>query len=147
MTSLEPRTPHQPGKLQNVSKNDYVSTPPVFHVNQIHELLTCYSSIWCSPSTAGWRKNCAVTKAKRLDPSVYARFSKFLGLKQVAVPGKALDSPLCKSRENTLLLRNVLLRWAAALWSITMLAFPVKKFYCRIPSCPFLSLVVLGKWV
>jgi hypothetical protein len=31
--SLEPRTPHQPGKLQNVSKNEVVFTPSISIVN------------------------------------------------------------------------------------------------------------------
>jgi hypothetical protein len=35
VTSLGSRTPHQPGKLQNVSKNEYVSTPFNFFVNKI----------------------------------------------------------------------------------------------------------------
>jgi hypothetical protein len=34
--SLEPRTPHQPGKLQNVPKNEYVFTPFIFAVNKNH---------------------------------------------------------------------------------------------------------------
>jgi hypothetical protein len=29
---LEPRTPHQPEKLQNVSKNEIVFTPSIFRV-------------------------------------------------------------------------------------------------------------------
>src|SRR5207244_5010981 len=32
--SLEPRTPHQPEKLQKLSKNECFFTPPVFRVNQ-----------------------------------------------------------------------------------------------------------------
>jgi hypothetical protein len=51
VTSLEPRTLHQPGKLQNVSKNDYVCTPSIFCVNQIVvEISTC-GSIECRLST------------------------------------------------------------------------------------------------
>jgi hypothetical protein len=34
VTSLEPRTLHQPGKLQKLSKNDYVFTPSISAVNQ-----------------------------------------------------------------------------------------------------------------
>jgi hypothetical protein len=32
VTSLEPRTPRQPGKLQKLSKNDYLFTLPVGRV-------------------------------------------------------------------------------------------------------------------
>jgi hypothetical protein len=32
--SLEPRTPHQPGKPENVSKNDYGFTPSIPAVNK-----------------------------------------------------------------------------------------------------------------
>ncbi len=32
--SLEPRTPHQPEKLQKLSKNEYVFTPSIFRVKQ-----------------------------------------------------------------------------------------------------------------
>jgi hypothetical protein len=51
VTTLEPRTLHQPEKLQNVSKNDYVSITPIISVNEIHASLTSYSSIECSSFT------------------------------------------------------------------------------------------------
>jgi len=59
VTSLEPRTPHQPGKLQNVSKNDYGFNTPIFYVNEIHAPVTAYSSTECRASTMGWHKDCA----------------------------------------------------------------------------------------
>jgi len=34
LTALESRTLHQPGKLQNVSKNDYGFTPSIFRVKE-----------------------------------------------------------------------------------------------------------------
>jgi hypothetical protein len=34
VTSLEPRTPHQPEKLKKLSKNEYVFTPSIFAVNE-----------------------------------------------------------------------------------------------------------------
>jgi hypothetical protein len=34
VTWLEPRTPHQPGKLQKLSKNEVVFTPSNFRVNK-----------------------------------------------------------------------------------------------------------------
>jgi hypothetical protein len=40
VTSLEPRTPHQPEKLKKLSKNDYVSTPSIFYVNQKSQLVS-----------------------------------------------------------------------------------------------------------
>jgi hypothetical protein len=51
VTSLEPRTPHQPGKLQNVSKNDYGFTISVFCVNQIWGEISAWESIECTAST------------------------------------------------------------------------------------------------
>jgi hypothetical protein len=40
VTSLESRTPHQPEKLQNVSKNEVVFTPSVFRVKQKDAILS-----------------------------------------------------------------------------------------------------------
>jgi hypothetical protein len=34
VTSLEPRTPHQPEKLKKLSKNDLVVRPSIFSVNE-----------------------------------------------------------------------------------------------------------------
>jgi len=59
VTSFEPRTLHQPEKLQNVSKNDYGFTTPIFYVNEIQATITSYSSIECRACTGGWTGNCA----------------------------------------------------------------------------------------
>ena len=62
VTSLEPRTPHQPGKLQKLSKNDFVFTPFIFRVNKKPVLLSSAKSMECRPSTSGCRVNCATRK-------------------------------------------------------------------------------------
>jgi len=51
VTSLEPRTPHQPEKLKKLSKNDYGFTPSIFFVNQKSPFATLLFSIECSQST------------------------------------------------------------------------------------------------
>jgi hypothetical protein len=51
VTSLEPRTPHQPEKLKKLSQNDYRSTPSIFFVNEKSSLATHVFSIECSQST------------------------------------------------------------------------------------------------
>jgi len=40
VTSLEPRTPHQPEKLKKLSKNDYVFTPSIFFVNEKSQVVS-----------------------------------------------------------------------------------------------------------
>ena len=50
--SLEPRTLHQPAKLKNVPKNEYVSTLFKFFVNQNYAFLSIAKSIECSWFTA-----------------------------------------------------------------------------------------------
>jgi hypothetical protein len=40
VTSLEPRTPHQPEKLKKLSKNEYVFTPSIFPVNEKDGVVT-----------------------------------------------------------------------------------------------------------
>ena len=52
MTSLEPRTPHQPGKLQNVSKNECVFTPLISIVNEKRHALSLLAAMRCSLSTS-----------------------------------------------------------------------------------------------
>jgi hypothetical protein len=51
VTSLEPRTPHQPGKLQKLSKNDYVFTPFIFRVNKKRGSVCIDFSIECTRFT------------------------------------------------------------------------------------------------
>ena len=60
VTSLEPRTPHQPGKLQKLSKNEFVFTPFIFIVNKKGSLVSAGKSIECSPCTGGCRMFCAI---------------------------------------------------------------------------------------
>jgi hypothetical protein len=49
---LEPRTPRQPEKLKKLSKNDYVSTPFKFCVNENIAVLCVLFSVKCSWFTA-----------------------------------------------------------------------------------------------
>jgi hypothetical protein len=51
VTSLEPRTPHQPEKLKKVSKNEYVFTPSIAGVNEKAASVTHVFSTECSSST------------------------------------------------------------------------------------------------
>ena len=60
VTSLEPRTPHQPGKPKKLSKNEFVFTPFIFRVNKKPSLLSTAKSIECRPSTTGCRIFCAI---------------------------------------------------------------------------------------
>ncbi len=59
VTSLEPRTPHQPDKLQKLSKNEIVFTPFIFRINKKPALLSAAKSMECMPSTAGCHNRCA----------------------------------------------------------------------------------------
>jgi hypothetical protein len=53
VTALESRTPHQPEKLQKLSKNDYVSTPSILGVNEKFVFVTRLFSAECRLSTGG----------------------------------------------------------------------------------------------
>jgi hypothetical protein len=53
--SLEPRTLHQPEKLRNVSKNEFVFTLFKFIVNENNASLSSAESIECSPFTGPCR--------------------------------------------------------------------------------------------
>jgi hypothetical protein len=55
VTLLESRTLHQPEKLWNVSKNDYVFTPSISIVNENIATLSAAKSIECSSFTAPCR--------------------------------------------------------------------------------------------
>jgi hypothetical protein len=55
VTLLESRTLHQPEKLWNVSKNDYLFTPSIFIVNENIATLSAAKSIECSSFTAPCR--------------------------------------------------------------------------------------------
>jgi len=63
---LEPRTPHQPGKLQKLSQNEFVFTPPIFIVNENAAPLSACDAMECSRRTGHWtgygalpRKTCS----------------------------------------------------------------------------------------
>jgi hypothetical protein len=51
VTLLEPRTPHQPGKLQKLSKNDSLFTPAIAEVNENAVIASTCNSIECSAFT------------------------------------------------------------------------------------------------
>src|SRR3974390_2828226 len=53
VTSLEPRTPHQPEKLKKLSKNDCLFTPSIFRVNEKSQAVTT-----CFSSECGWFTGC-----------------------------------------------------------------------------------------
>jgi hypothetical protein len=53
VTSLEPRTPHQPGKLQKVSKNGYGFTLFSFGVNEKCGIVSSDFSMECREFTGG----------------------------------------------------------------------------------------------
>jgi hypothetical protein len=61
VTSLEPRTPHQPGKLQKMSKNEYVFTLLSFRVNKKHQTVSYLFAIECRPSTTECSGYCAAS--------------------------------------------------------------------------------------
>jgi hypothetical protein len=62
VTSLEPRTPHQPGKLEKLSKNDYVFTLFIFGVNKKCGSVSAEFSIECRRFTGGCNKYGAVLR-------------------------------------------------------------------------------------
>jgi hypothetical protein len=61
VTSLDPRTLHQPEKLQKLSKNDYGFTPSKIWVNRKIEIACALVSIECSSFTGGCSAICAAT--------------------------------------------------------------------------------------
>jgi hypothetical protein len=75
VTSLEPRTPHQPGKLQKLSKNDYVFTLFIFRVNGNCKDLSADFSIECKRSTGGCSKYGAVPSSPGIGDVRVAQFS------------------------------------------------------------------------
>jgi hypothetical protein len=76
VTSLDPRTPHQPVKLQKLSKNDYGFTPSKIWVNRKIENACALVSIECSWFTGGCSEICAATHTKVRKPSVNPGFSR-----------------------------------------------------------------------
>jgi hypothetical protein len=74
VTSLEPRTPHQPGKLQKLSKNDYVFTLFIFTVNENCGNVSAEFSMECRWFT-GWCSGVgAVYPSRALVMCAKARF-------------------------------------------------------------------------
>jgi len=78
VTSLDPRTPHQPVKLQKLSKNDYGFTPSEFWVNRKIETACALFSIECSWFTGVCSAICAATHPKSANDSVNRGFRGFL---------------------------------------------------------------------
>ena len=66
VTSLEPRTPHQPGKLQKVSKNEYGFTLFSFGVNEKCGIVSSDFSIECRRFTGGCSESGAVLSRRCL---------------------------------------------------------------------------------
>ena len=101
VTSLEPRTPHQPGKLQKLSKNEFVFTPFIFRVNKKPVLLSSAKSMECRPSTCGCSVNCATPSRD------HRRFFERLGVLGLFFPApgqtaaKTPISQLLKSRQES----------------------------------------------
>jgi len=78
VTSLEPRTPHQPGKPQKLSKNDYLCTLFISGVNEKQETVSVDFSIECRWFTGGCSKDGAVWAPPRLVTRANAQFSGML---------------------------------------------------------------------
>jgi hypothetical protein len=76
VTSLDPRTPHQPVKLQKLSKNDYGFTPLEFWVNRKIETACALFSIECSWFTGVCSAICAATHTRLTNNSAGAVFSR-----------------------------------------------------------------------
>jgi hypothetical protein len=76
VTSLDPRTPHQPVKLQKLSKNDYGFTPSKIWVNRKIEIACALLSIECSSFTGVCSAICADTHIKDRKPQCQSRFSR-----------------------------------------------------------------------
>jgi hypothetical protein len=60
VTLLEPRTLHQPGKLQKLPKNDYLFTPSILVVNKNAVIASTWNSIKCSAFTTMCTKDGAI---------------------------------------------------------------------------------------
>jgi len=98
VTLLEPRTPHQPGKLQNVSKNDYGFNTLSFYVNENHASVSSYSSIECSSCTGGWHGSCASPNMGIANPQHLCGISRFLWGRLARSSERNVGRRLCKLR-------------------------------------------------
>jgi hypothetical protein len=75
VTLLEPRTLHQPGKLQKLSKNDYLFTPAIVEVNENAAIASTCNSIECSAFTGVCTKISAFSpEAKRVQQACRLTF-------------------------------------------------------------------------
>jgi hypothetical protein len=75
VTSLDPRTPHQPVKRQKLSKNDYGFTPSKILVNRKIKIACAVFSIECSWFTGVCSAICAATHTHFAKYSAGAVFS------------------------------------------------------------------------
>ena len=103
---LEPRTLHQPEKLGNVSKNEYLFTPSIFTVNQNLATLSPAKSIECSSCTAPCRN--LVQSAPATFTNIYAGrcFSPIRAAHPFASPHTHARFAVWKSRYNPIVMRG-----------------------------------------
>src|SRR6266436_5605442 len=103
VTSLEPRTPHQPEKLQKLSKNEFVCTLFIFRVNKKSALLSAAESIECMPSTGGCRMDCAICQENLgvflWQPRFKMLLARHRSRHRKILPTKHAFHRLCKSRQ------------------------------------------------
>jgi hypothetical protein len=91
VTSLEPRTPHQPGKLQKLSKNEYLFTLSIFRVNEKRGTVSSDFSIECRWFTGGCSGDGAVLWVTELgDVRGGAIFGGILSRRRVALREQTL---------------------------------------------------------
>ncbi|MGH9515861.1 MAG: hypothetical protein ACRD3P_09325 [Terriglobales bacterium] len=89
VTSLDPRTPHQPVKLQKLSKNDYGFTPLEFLVNRKIKITCALFSIECSWFTGVCSATGAATHTRAEDRSSGAVFGGFFKIINLLVTVQA----------------------------------------------------------
>src|SRR5579863_1178455 len=88
VTSLEPRTPHQPGKLQKLSKNDYGFTLFIFRVNENCRSVSAEFSIECRRFTGQCRRVGAVHPSQAFVMYANAQFLWIFLFKAAQLCGK-----------------------------------------------------------
>jgi hypothetical protein len=92
VTSLEPRTPHQPGKLQKVSKNEYGFTLFSFGVNEKCGIVSSDFSIECREFTGRCSESGAVPAWSGLgDMRGSAIFQENYRLERLSVVDRSLE--------------------------------------------------------
>jgi hypothetical protein len=93
VTWLEPRTPHQPGKLQKLPKNERVFTPSIFRVNKKRPILSARKSMECKPSTAICRASgaaLAMSRSHAPHASTFFRARRASSRRHISQPGQTL---------------------------------------------------------